>query len=72
MYNDDENINENNIDEVTDESSENADENVTKDDSKQDEYEKVCYVCRRPESKAGHMVNMPGNIYMSGLLAEEF
>ncbi|MBQ2642553.1 MAG: ATP-dependent Clp protease ATP-binding subunit ClpX [Eubacterium sp.] len=64
MYNDDENINENNIDEVTDESSENADENVTKDDSKQDEYEKVCYVCRRPESKAGHMVNMPGNIHI--------
>lgn len=64
MYNDDENINENNIDEVTDESSENTDENVTKDDSKQDEYEKVCYVCRRPESKAGHMVNMPGNIHI--------
>lgn len=64
MYNDDENISENNIDEVTDESSENTDENVTKDDSKQDEYEKVCYVCRRPESKAGHMVNMPGNIHI--------
>lgn len=64
MYNDDENIRENNIDEVTDESSENTDENVTKDDSKQDEYEKVCYVCRRPESKAGHMVNMPGNIHI--------
>lgn len=64
MYNDDENINENNIDEVTDESSENTDENVTKDDSKQDEYEKVCYICRRPESKAGHMVNMPGNVHI--------
>lgn len=29
---------------------------------KEDEYEKVCYVCRRPESKAGKMITMPGNI----------
>lgn len=28
----------------------------------EDEYEKVCYICRRPESKAGKMVVMPGNI----------
>ena len=27
-----------------------------------DDYEKVCYICRRPESKAGKMVTMPGNI----------
>lgn len=27
-----------------------------------DEYEKICYICRRPESRAGKMVNMPGNI----------
>ena len=27
-----------------------------------DEYEKVCYVCRRPESKAGPMITMPGGI----------
>lgn len=27
-----------------------------------DEYEKICYMCRRPESKAGAMVSMPGNI----------
>jgi ATP-dependent Clp protease ATP-binding subunit ClpX len=26
-----------------------------------DEYEKICYMCRRPESKAGKMVTMPGN-----------
>ena len=30
----------------------------------QDEYEKVCYVCRRSESKAGPMVRMPGGICM--------
>lgn len=27
-----------------------------------DDYEKICYICRRPESKAGKMVTMPGNI----------
>ena len=30
--------------------------------NKEDDYEKVCYVCRRPESKAGKMITMPGNI----------
>lgn len=28
----------------------------------EDEYEKICYVCRRPESKAGTMIDMPGGI----------
>ena len=32
------------------------------DSHKEDDYEKVCYVCRRPESKAGKMITMPGNI----------
>lgn len=26
------------------------------------EYEKICYVCRRPESKAGSMIAMPGGM----------
>jgi len=26
------------------------------------DYEKVCYVCRRPESKAGEMISMPGGM----------
>ena len=26
------------------------------------EYEKVCFMCRRPESKAGKMIDLPGNI----------
>lgn len=30
----------------------------------EDEYEKICYICRRPESKAGAMIQMPGNICM--------
>lgn len=30
----------------------------------EDEYEKICYICRRPESKAGAMIQLPGNICM--------
>ena len=30
--------------------------------SSEDEYEKICYICRRPESKAGPMIQMPGNM----------
>ena len=28
----------------------------------EDKYEKVCYICRRPESKAGPMISMPGGM----------
>ncbi len=37
--------------------SEEAGKTPVKDD---DEYEKICYVCRRPESKTGPMVTMGG------------
>ena len=30
--------------------------------NKRDEYEEVCYICRRPESKAGKMMRIPNNI----------
>ncbi|MGN0159631.1 MAG: ATP-dependent Clp protease ATP-binding subunit ClpX [Brotaphodocola sp.] len=35
-----------------------------RDESQKDrqEYEKICYMCRRPESKAGRMIIMPGNM----------
>ena len=35
-----------------------------KDDDKKDKdvYEQICFVCRRPESKAGKMFNLPNNI----------
>lgn len=32
------------------------------DTKKEDEYEKVCFVCRRPESTAGKMIELPNNI----------
>ena len=33
-------------------------------EEKKDEYEKVCFMCRRPESKAGKMIELPGNIHI--------
>ncbi len=38
------------------------DKNLTTGQESDDEYEKVCYVCRRPESKAGKMMTIPGDI----------
>ena len=32
--------------------------------NQEEEYEKICYICRRPESKAGKMIAMPGNVYV--------
>ena len=29
-----------------------------------EEYENVCYVCRRPESKAGKLISMPGGLHI--------
>ena len=29
-----------------------------------DEYEKYCFMCRRPESKAGKMIDLPGGIHI--------
>ncbi|MCR5053369.1 MAG: ATP-dependent Clp protease ATP-binding subunit ClpX [Lachnospiraceae bacterium] len=33
-------------------------------DHSEDGYEKVCYICHRPESKAGKMITIPNNIYI--------
>ena len=33
-------------------------------DDNDDEYEKVCFVCRRPESKTGKMITMQGNLHI--------
>ncbi len=35
-------------------------DNVTDKDN--NEYEDICYICRRPESKAGKMIHIPNNI----------
>lgn len=37
-------------------------EGETIEDKDDDQYEHICYVCRRPESKAGKMITMPGGM----------
>ena len=45
---------------VVDTTSESSD--ATKENGDKTEYEDVCFVCRRPESKAGKMFHLPNNI----------
>lgn len=33
---------------------------TTNKDTNQEEYQNICYICRRPESKAGKMIKIPG------------
>ena len=37
-------------------------ESKTSKNPEESEYEDVCFICRRPESKAGRMFKMPNNI----------
>lgn len=37
-------------------------EDVYENDDKESEYEDVCFICRRPESKAGRMFKLPNHI----------
>lgn len=39
-----------------------ADEKVTTENAEEQEYEDVCFICRRPESKAGRMFKLPNHI----------
>jgi ATP-dependent Clp protease ATP-binding subunit ClpX len=43
-------------------SEDNMDVEDKKDNEKTDEYEKVCYLCHRPESKVEKMITIPNNI----------
>ena len=47
---------------VVDTAGENSAEKKTEDKKDSSEYEDVCFICRRPESKAGKMITLPGNI----------
>ena len=44
------------------EAEEASDSHDTEDAKKKSEYEDVCFICRRPESKAGKMFKLPNNI----------
>ncbi|MEI3339707.1 MAG: ATP-dependent Clp protease ATP-binding subunit ClpX [Eubacterium sp.] len=37
-------------------------DSITNNHHKDDEYEDICYICKRPESKAGKMIHIPNNI----------
>ena len=37
-------------------------DDVNKTEEKQENYEEICYICRRPESKAGKMMKLPTDI----------
>ena len=49
----------NEIDEVLEEQEDTVSEETEENDN---DYEDVCFVCRRPESKAGRMFKLPNNI----------
>ncbi|SCW52086.1 ATP-dependent Clp protease ATP-binding subunit ClpX [Lachnospiraceae bacterium C10] len=34
------------------------------EDDRDDDYEDVCYICRRPESAVGKMIHIPGNVHI--------
>lgn len=44
------------------ETAENAASSHVSDDNLENEYEDVCFICRRPESKTGKMFKLPNNI----------
>ena len=62
MANQDDNNQE--IEKVEDVEVETTKKTSDSDDKKQndDEYEKVCFICRRPESVAGKMIELPNHI----------
>lgn len=35
---------------------------VDEEDERDDEYEKICYICRRPESMCGKLISLPGDM----------
>ena len=47
---------------VADTAKENSTEKKSEDKKDSSEYEDVCFICRRPESKAGPMITMPGGM----------
>nr|MCR4904270.1 ATP-dependent Clp protease ATP-binding subunit ClpX [Butyrivibrio sp.] len=46
----------------TDKSGASDSKDKTNTDNNENQYEDVCFVCRRPESKAGKMFHLPNNI----------
>lgn len=51
-----------NIDNI--EEKEHPEAEANREDDNTDEYEKICFLCRRPESKTGPMITLPQNIHV--------
>lgn len=47
---------------LMDEEMTNEKDIIDEKDKVEEEYEDICYICRRPESKAGKMIKIPNNI----------
>ena len=50
------------LEETDSEIDDKVDNKSANKNDKEDEYEKYCYLCRRPESKVGKLIYMPSNI----------
>ena len=50
----------NNVNDIDNKNADNSTDTSTTE--KKDEYEKVCFICRRPESVAGKMIELPNHI----------
>ena len=52
------------VEDVEVETTKNTSDTDNKKQNNDDGYEKVCFICRRPESKAGKMIDIPGGIHV--------
>ncbi len=50
------------VDELVEEEEAGQEDSETTEEKENNDYEDVCFVCRRPESKAGKMFKLPNNI----------
>lgn len=58
----DKNVNEEELENTGSEKKEIHDKETEQENHKESEYEDVCFICRRPESKTGKMFKLPNNI----------
>ena len=52
------------VEDVEVETTKNTSDTDNKKQNNDDGYEKVCFICRRPEIKAGKMIDIPGGIHV--------
>ena len=62
LYNEDENKELDLTEEAAEETKKDASSTAKAGKSDNSEYEDVCFICRRPESKTGRMFKLPNNI----------